>query len=477
MAQYDFGTIDPNTKSGTALASDLNSWRTAVHSTHSGSSAPSYTTAAMLWADTTTANYELKMYDGAQWITVGIIDATNNVARVAVDPAETSYITSTTSGQIKHVIANVDTMTVRSSGLQFNVNFAAIIDQNNAALLQFQGAASAVNFLRLGNAATGGDAQISAQGSDANIGLRVLPKGDDFVHVIADTTTLTNTFAEVLRLESQTTGTPAVGIGTAIGFRTETAAGNVELGSRIISQFNDVTAGAENARLLFQTMTGGAAPTNAMIVDNSLVTIAGGLSFGGTTLTATAAELNILDGVTATAAELNILDGVTATTAELNFVDGVTSAIQTQLNARAPLASPALTGTPTAPTAAEGTNTTQIATTAFVQLRARYLSSGQTITSAGLVTLAHGLYRAPETIQCELVCITGEANWVTNDVVLAPLNSTTSTIRFNAVYFDATNIYIRYSDQTNCFVLANKTTGAAAALTNGNWRFRVRAYA
>lgn len=34
---------------------------------------------------------------------------------------------------------------------------------------------------------------------------------------------------------------------------------------------------------------------------------------------------------------------------------------------RAPLASPALTGTPTAPTAAGGTNTTQIATTAFVQ--------------------------------------------------------------------------------------------------------------
>ena len=34
---------------------------------------------------------------------------------------------------------------------------------------------------------------------------------------------------------------------------------------------------------------------------------------------------------------------------------------------RAPLASPALTGTPTAPTAAAGTNSTQLATTAFVQ--------------------------------------------------------------------------------------------------------------
>ena len=51
-------------------------------------------------------------------------------------------------------------------------------------------------------------------------------------------------------------------------------------------------------------------------------------------VTATAAELNILDGVTSTAAELNILDGVTSTAAELNYTDGVTSAIQTQLDTK-----------------------------------------------------------------------------------------------------------------------------------------------
>jgi hypothetical protein len=38
--------------------------------------------------------------------------------------------------------------------------------------------------------------------------------------------------------------------------------------------------------------------------------------------------------VTATTAELNILDGVTSTTAELNYVDGVTSAIQTQIDGK-----------------------------------------------------------------------------------------------------------------------------------------------
>jgi hypothetical protein len=52
-----------------------------------------------------------------------------------------------------------------------------------------------------------------------------------------------------------------------------------------------------------------------------------------------------LNGVTASAAEINILDGATLTTTELNYVDGVTSAIQTQLDAKAPINNPAFTGT------------------------------------------------------------------------------------------------------------------------------------
>ena len=43
-----------------------------------------------------------------------------------------------------------------------------------------------------------------------------------------------------------------------------------------------------------------------------------GLKLAGTLVTATAAELNIMDGVTSTTAELNILDGVTVTTGQIN---------------------------------------------------------------------------------------------------------------------------------------------------------------
>jgi len=258
MSQYDFGTIDPNTKSGTALATDLNSWRNALHTTHGGSTAPSYITAGMLWLDTTSANYELKLYDGAQSITVAIIDATNNVSRVAVDSAETSYITATTAAQIKFVIASVDTATVRSTGLQFNIASPYIGDSSNNELLSFTTTASAVNQINVANAATGANPVISAIGNDTNIGITLTPKGTGRTNI-------------------------------------------------------------------------------------------GQLALDGTTITTTATELN--------------------------YVNGVTSAIQTQLNAKAPLASPSLTGTPIAPTATAGTNTTQIATTAFVLANGTPLNS------------------------------------------------------------------------------------------------------
>jgi hypothetical protein len=46
-----------------------------------------------------------------------------------------------------------------------------------------------------------------------------------------------------------------------------------------------------------------------------------GIKINGTAVTATAAELNKLDGVTATTAEINTLSGLTASTSELNLLD------------------------------------------------------------------------------------------------------------------------------------------------------------
>ena len=67
-------------------------------------------------------------------------------------------------------------------------------------------------------------------------------------------------------------------------------------------------------------------------------------------------------------------------------------ASQSSVDLKAPLASPALTGTPTAPTAAAATNTTQIATTEFVRAEVAALvnSAGATLDTLGEIATALG---------------------------------------------------------------------------------------
>lgn len=122
------------------------------------------------------------------------------------------------------------------------------------------------------------------------------------------------------------------------------------------------------------TLTGTKAQFNTAMTDAEFATIDGAETLinkrlttpkinEDVTLTATATELNVLDGITSTTAELNILDGVTAnkdelnildgatlTTVELNYVDGVTSAIQTQINTIVPTGSMTMYINSTAPT-------------------------------------------------------------------------------------------------------------------------------
>ena len=103
------------------------------------------------------------------------------------------------------------------------------------------------------------------------------------------------------------------------------------------------------------------------------------LALTGTIVSTDIANDAIVDADINTAANIawtKIAPSSTVSATELGYLDGVTSAIQTQIDSKlatatasstyAPLANPALTGTPTAPTATAGTSTTQLATTAFV---------------------------------------------------------------------------------------------------------------
>jgi hypothetical protein len=104
--------------------------------------------------------------------------------------------------------------------------------------------------------------------------------------------------------------------------------GNIDTGSSTITTTGLISGGSldiDNV-LINGTTIGHTDDTDLITVADGLVTVAGEISvttldIGGTNVTSTAAELNILDGVTATASELNLLDGDTSVGGSITLAD------------------------------------------------------------------------------------------------------------------------------------------------------------
>ena len=137
--------------------------------------------------------------------------------------------------------------------------------------------------------------------------------------LVLGSTAVTSTAAELNILDGATV---VVGEINALDLGA-TAVGTAIASKAVILDSNKDYTGLRNLTLSGELDAGSLDVSGNADIDGTLETDA--LSINGTTVTSTAAELNILDGVTSTAAELNILDGVTSTTAELNILDGVTS--------------------------------------------------------------------------------------------------------------------------------------------------------
>jgi hypothetical protein len=143
--------------------------------------------------------------------------------------------------------------------------------------------------------------------------------------------------------------------------------------------------------------------TSTMIANDTIVNTdinsSAQIAYGKLALTNTIVDADV--NASAAIAWTKIAPSSTVSATELGYLDGVTSAVQTQIDSKlatstaastyAPLASPALTGTPTAPTATSGTNTTQVATTAFVGTAISNLVDGAPTTLDTLNEIAAAL--------------------------------------------------------------------------------------
>ncbi len=111
----------------------------------------------------------------------------------------------------------------------------------------------------------------------------------------------------------------------------------------------------------------------------------------------------------------------------------------------------------------------------------RYTSSGQTITSGGLLTLAHNLGAVPTKFSTWLICTTADA---TNGYSLGDriqvstgYNSSSASEGLGfSIIPDSTNVAVRFgSFASTCLLGHNKSTGAIAALPNGSYQFYIQA--
>jgi hypothetical protein len=156
-----------------------------------------------------------------------------------------------------------------------------------------------------------------------------------------------------------------------------------------------------------------------------------GVSVGGSAVTATAAELNVLDGITAIASQAEAEAGTSSTT--------LMTPLRTEQAISVLASIPAYTGTETTPTT--GTS----------------------------YTFNHGLGRLPYHVQAHLRCATASNGFsVNNYLLLTPWQDSTAGV---GIWFTTTSIVVRTGTSVGYIA-----PSGYAALTLSNFRINVQAW-
>jgi hypothetical protein len=161
-----------------AFRTDLNNVLSAINTLNSGTSRPSSAVANSLWLDTTTSTAPtLKYYDGADDISLAILDHTANTVNWLDSTVSITGLSTTATGTV---------LTLTDSSINSTQDIRlptakAIADDSGNEYLKFAKTASAVNEITITNSATGNSPDLSVTGGDTNVGLSITTKGTGLI--------------------------------------------------------------------------------------------------------------------------------------------------------------------------------------------------------------------------------------------------------------------------------------------------------
>jgi hypothetical protein len=218
-----------------------------------------------------------------------------------------------------------------------------------------------------GSAAAAQSAAITAAGTDATTKVAA----EAALRVSGDAASVSTAAADAT---SKANAAQAAAEATAAADATSKA--NAAQAAAVSTAAADATSKANAAQAAAEATAAADATSKANAAQAAA--IAAAATAAGTAI-ATAVD-GLVDGAPSLLNTLNEL------AAAINDDANYTTTITTALGTKAPLASPDLTGVPTAPTAAANTNTTQIATTAFAKAEADAAQSAAEATAAADAT-------------------------------------------------------------------------------------------
>ena len=213
-----------------------------------------------------------------------------------------------------------------------------------------------------------------------------------------------------------------------------------------------------------------------------------------TNKTLTSPKINENVALTASSTELNILDGATLSTTELNYVDGVTSAIQTQIDTKAPSNSPTFTGTVTIPdnTVALGTKTTGDYVASLVagtgvtltnnsgETATPTIAIGQAVGTASNVTFNDLVVSGNLTVSGTTTTLNTETMTINDNIIVLNNNATGAPSESAGIEIErgsSTNVVLRWDESSDKWQITNDgstyediaTTTYAAPINNASF--------